>query len=959
MQKQDKYNLFYKEIASLIDEDKVFDSLIDRISYGAEASFYHLTPKLVVKPKNEEDVINIIKTAKKYNLPYTFKAAGTSLSGQSITNSILIVAREGFEQIELSDDKKQVTLGVGVIAGNANAFLAPFGKKIGPDPATVNHAMIGGIVNNNSSGMCCGIDNNTYKTVKHLRFILQDGTLVDTACKDSVNSFRKSHKAMLEELEDLAKQVSDDKKLSERIKQKYKIKNTTGYSINALVDYKDGLDILVHLIIGSEGTLAFVSRITYNTVVEQTIKATSLILFKNTENACDAIAELKKANDSYKTKDDELVSAIEFMDRQSLASVEDKEELKDLVLGLGEDASAILIDVRAFKDADLDTKIAKITNILEKQNPLKEPYFTKDNDEFNRLWAIRKGLLPSVGNVRKQGTSVIIEDVAFPDGSLKSGTIELQKLLKKYNYHKDTLIFGHALDSNLHFVFAQDFQDESEIKRYDDFIKELVELVAVKYDGSLKAEHGTGRNMAPFVEREWGAKAYSIMKSIKKIVDPSALINPDVLINEDKNAHLDNLKVITPTSSIIDRCMECGFCESVCPSKDLTLTPRGRIIIARELARLKKEGKTSEYKELLNKYQYNGIQTCVTCGLCQKSCPVLVDTGKFIKEIKNSQNGAFANSLAGLATKSFPLLSTLLENSLGTYKALNGSSVKKSLEYKENPREFFKNKKSLFPQVDSYFPSKNNPSFSSFAKNKQSKQTNKEGESIVYVTTCINRFFGKSATHFKDTNPVFESAYNVLVGLGYNVIIPKNIKGLCCGLSFSSQGFESKANSKSQEFVKAIKKASENGKHKIVLDNSSCSENLKKALQENLDVYDSVDFISDVVLQNAKVKNKKDKIALHITCSSKKMNHENKIISIANACANSVVVPIGIGCCGAAGDKFINSPSIGANSLRTLKEQVQGCQAGYSSNSSCEANLSRNSSIKYYSLWRLLEETLL
>ncbi len=958
MHKQDKkYNLFCKEIITLIGSNKVFDSLIDRISYGAEASFYHLTPKLVLKPKSEEDVINIIKTAKKHNLPYTFKAAGTSLSGQSITNSILIVAREGFEKVELSDDKEQVTLGVGVIAGNANAFLAPFGKKIGPDPATVNHAMIGGIVNNNSSGMCCGIDNNTYKTVKHLRFILQDGTLVDTACKDSVNTFRKSHKSMLEELENLAKEVSEDKELSERIKHKYKIKNTTGYSINALVDYKDGLDILVHLIIGSEGTLAFVSQITYSTVVEQTIKATSLVLFKNTENACDAIAELKKANDSYKIKDDELVSAIEFMDRQSLASVEDKEELKDLVLGLGEDASAILIDVRAFTDGDLDTKIAKITNILQKQSPLKEPYFTKNNDEFNRLWAIRKGLLPSVGNVRKQGTSVIIEDVAFPDGSLKSGTIELQKLLKKYNYHKETLIFGHALDSNLHFVFAQDFQDESEIKRYDDFIKELVELVAVKYDGSLKAEHGTGRNMAPFVEREWGAKAYSIMKSIKKIVDPSALINPDVLINEDKKAHLDNLKVITPTSSIIDRCMECGFCESVCPSRDLTLTPRGRIIIARELARLKKEGKTTEYKELLQKYQYNGIETCVTCGLCQKSCPVLVDTGKFIKEIKNTQHGAVANSLAGLATKSFPLLSTLLENSLGTYKALNNNSVKKSLK-QENPRDFFKNKKTLLPQVDSYFPSKNNPSFSSFAKNKQ-KNANENAESIVYVTTCINRFFGKSKDHFKDTNPVFESAYNVLLGLGYNVIIPKDIKGLCCGLSFSSQGFENKASSKSQEFLNSLTKASNNGKYKVVLDNSSCSENIKKQLQKTLDVYDSVDFINDVILKNAKVKNKKDKIALHITCSSKKMNHENKVINIANTCADSVVVPIGIGCCGAAGDKFINSPSIGTNALRTLKEQVQGCQAGYSSNSSCEANLSRNSSIKYYSLWRLLEETLL
>ncbi|HIJ38583.1 MAG TPA: FAD-binding oxidoreductase, partial [Rhodospirillaceae bacterium] len=480
-------------LTRILPERQVITDDLRRLAYGTDASFYRLVPEVVAVVENENEVQAVLHAAATYNRPVTFRAAGTSLSGQAVTDGVLVLIGESFATCEITSDASIVRLGPGIIGGEVNYRLVPFGRKIGPDPASINACKIGGIAANNASGMCCGTAQNSYRTLAGMRVILADGTVLDTEDPFSVASFRQSHARLLAELDRLGKETRNDLSLANRIRHKFAIKNTTGYSLNALVDFEDPIEILSHLMIGSEGTLGFIARITYRTVVEDPFKASALVFFNGIETACQAVIRLKT----------EKVSAVELLDRPSLRSVENKPGLPPTIRTLGQDAAALLIEVRASTADELQDCIKAAVAALSHVETLEPPCFSTDPATCDMYWKVRKGTLPSVGAVRRTGTTVIIEDVAFPIASLASATLDLQAMLKRHGYN-EAIIFGHALEGNLHFVFTQDFGEESEIKRYSDFMNEMCEMVVNKYDGSLKAEHGTGRNMAPFVELEWG-----------------------------------------------------------------------------------------------------------------------------------------------------------------------------------------------------------------------------------------------------------------------------------------------------------------------------------------------------------------------------------------------------------------------------------------------------------------------
>lgn len=615
------YQKFKDQISAVLDSGRILTNPLQTLAYGTDASFYRLIPKMVLLVHSEAEVVAIIKAANALNIALTFRAAGTSLSGQAITDSVLVVATHGWKNYELLDDKQKIKLEPGIVGARANTFLAPHGLKIGPDPASIGAAMIGGIVANNASGMCCGTAQNSYKTIADIRMVLHDGTVLDTADGESVASFYETQGHLIEEIKDLRHTIIANPALEERIRQKFKIKNTTGYSINALVDYEDPIEIIKHLMVGSEGTLAFISNVTFKTVVDEKHKSCSLLIFNSIQDACNATILLKSSP----------VAAVELLDRDSIRSVENDPEAPDYFKTLHEDACALLVECR-----DNDKEV-----LLQKQQQVKAQIvsiptftdyeFTSDPKQYYFNWKARKGLLPTVGGLRKTGTTVIIEDVAFPLPQLAEACVALKALFKKYEYD-DAVLFGHALEGNLHFVFSQDFSNPKEVQRYEDLMAELAIIVVDQFGGSLKAEHGTGRNMAPFVEKEWGAAAYDIMKRIKKIFDPKNQINPDVLINPDPKAHLKHLKPLPESHAIIDKCMECGFCEPHCVSEGLTLSPRQRIVIAREISRLEATNDNPQRLAAIRKdVTYQLDETCATDGLCALACPVHIDTGKFVK----------------------------------------------------------------------------------------------------------------------------------------------------------------------------------------------------------------------------------------------------------------------------------------------------------------------------------------
>ena len=608
-------------LSASIDSKRILTNPLQTLAYGTDASFYRLIPKIVILAHNEAEVTEIIKEAKKLDIALTFRAAGTSLSGQAITDSVLVVATHGWKSFELLENNQKIKLEPGIVGARANTFLAPHGLKIGPDPASIGAAMIGGIVANNASGMCCGTAQNSYQTIADIRIVLNDGTILDTADSESVTKFKTNQKALIQEIESLRDTIKNDETLYHFIKNKFKIKNTTGYSINALVDYQDPIEIIKHLMVGSEGTLAFISNVTFKTVIDEKYKSCSLLIFNTIQDACNATILLKSAP----------VAAVELLDRESIRSVENDPDAPEYFRTLPESACALLVECRDNDLAVLQQKQEAIRLQIESIPTYTDYEFTSNPKQYYFNWKARKGLLPTVGGLRKNGTSVIIEDVAFPLPQLADACLALKDLFKKYEYH-DAVLFGHALEGNLHFVFSQDFSNQSEVNRYEKLMAELADLVVNRFNGSLKAEHGTGRNMAPFVEKEWGTAAYEIMKRIKTIFDPNNKINPDVLINPDPKAHLKNLKPMPESHSIVDKCMECGFCEPHCVSEGLTLSPRQRIVIAREISRLEETNEDAQRLAAIRKdVSYQLDETCATDGLCALACPVHIDTGKFVK----------------------------------------------------------------------------------------------------------------------------------------------------------------------------------------------------------------------------------------------------------------------------------------------------------------------------------------
>jgi D-lactate dehydrogenase len=926
------YDALRHDLARVVPAARIVTAPLRRLAYGTDASFYRLVPQIVVTVDGEDELRAVLAACRAHRAPLTFRAAGTSLSGQAISDSVLVLLGDAWRDIEVAPDAATVRLQPAVIGAAANRALAPFGRKIGPDPASIDAAMISGIAANNASGMCCGTRQNSYHTLAGIRVMLADGSVLDTGDAASVAAFRQSHADLLLGLAQLAQRVRRDAPLAERIRHKYRMKNTTGYGLNALVDFADPIDILAHLMVGSEGTLGFISAITYRTVPEHPHKAAALLLFDSLRLACTAVTALAS----------QPVEAVELMDRAALASVEHKPGMPAALRALGADGAALLVETRAADAATLQVQVAAIGASLAGIPTATPIDFSTDAEVIARYWKVRKGTFPSVGAMRATGSTVIIEDVAFPVARLAEATLDLQALLHAHGY-REAIIFGHALEGNLHFVFTQDFGTEAEVERYARFMDAVAQLVVRKYDGALKAEHGTGRNMAPFVELEWGRDGLLLMQEIKRLFDPDNLLNPGVILTDDERAHLRHLKPLPPADPLIDKCIECGFCEPKCPSARLTFTPRQRIVAFREIARLESAG--AEARAQRAEYAWLGVDTCAACGLCATACPVEIETGKLVKAIRGEQAGALAHRIGDVVANHYGTATAmvraglagadLLHAALGTraMRGLTGSA--RTLSGGSVPR--------WTPQL---------PRAASFTPRAPG-----EGEPLVYFPSCAARSMG--AARGDDAEPLPTVTDRLLRRAGFSPIYPQRMAELCCGQPFESKGLMEAADRKSAELVAALHDASDGGRLPVVFDTSPCAYRIKRYLaeqQRTLKLLDIVEALHDLVLPRVTLAPSDAPVAVHPVCSVRKMGLEARLLEVARACSPRAMVPATVGCCGWAGALGFTTPELNAHALRDLKPALpQGCTEGVSTSRTCEIGLSEHSGLPYRSIVHLVD----
>jgi D-lactate dehydrogenase len=763
------------------------------------------------------------------------------------------------------------------------------------------------------------------------------------------------------------------------------------------------------------------------TLYDYKYKASAMVYFLTMKESCEAVVAMKKLkageDDLRMSAENLMVKSAEMLDYKSLSSVDDPVYLqyqKDVDAGKIEgvepgdyhNLTAILTETKGITHEQLLEKIEAIKTCLGQFRLYIPAEFTEDPAVYGKYWAIRSGIFPSVGGTRPVGTSCLIEDVAFPIESLPEATVKLQKLIADHGYD-DACIYGHAFEGNYHFILNQSFADEHEVARYAEMMRDVAKLVVEGYDGSLKAEHGTGRNMAPFVKYEWGEKAYEAMKELKAVFDPDGLLNQGVIFNDDPDCFIKCLKPLPVLSFDYDsvpdggkylmdpklstaketieqvkranKCIECGFCEVNCMSCGLTLSSRMRIAVQREIRELETTGANPERAAKLRKqYKYYGDQTCATDGLCSTSCPMKINTGELTHLIRqmdmnNStlgyQVGEFAaNHMAGIKSG----LRVVLDVAHAAHVTL-GPKLMTNVCRTMN--------KMGLPLWTTAMPKKRRqpkPSdLTQFIIEKSIPQHEEQHSDlkVVYFPSCINQTMGQSKQGGKKHDLVDE-VIQLMAKAGYEVIFPKGMEKMCCGQIWESKGMLDIADRKSGELEKALWEASEHGKYPVLCAQSPCLHRMKKVMGEReqsdactdsagreetrpegkvmkkMKLYEPAEFIMKYLVPRLDFHPTDRPIALHLTCSTRQMGVADDLINLAKMCSTKVYLPEGVGCCGFAGDRGFTFPEMNKYALRKLRPQIEAnhIEVGYSNSRTCEIGLETNTGIPYMSIVYLVNE---
>ncbi|MGV3526342.1 MAG: FAD-binding and (Fe-S)-binding domain-containing protein [Candidatus Sericytochromatia bacterium] len=916
-------------LENALGPERVLTRWLDRVALASDASFYHLIPQAVVRPQHLEHVRALFAWSQAQRIPLTFRAGGTSLSGQAITDGVLVDLARDWREVEVREEGRLIRAQPGVVGAHLNALLRPWGRKIGPDPASIQACMLGGILANNASGMCCGVAHNAYHTLERLRVMLPSGQVFDSGSASEAARFRRECPELAAELLAIRAELAADPVLSARIRRKYRLKNTTGYALNAFLDHAEPLEIYAHLLIGSEGTLGFIAEAELQTLPDAPHKLTGLLFFANPVVACEQIAQLSDA------------AAIELMDAASLATVHPELLARWLPGPLPASACALLVEYHGSQPLDPAAYLTALQGL-----PVLVPaQLSAVPAEQAALWKIRKGLYPSVGAARASGRSVLIEDVAVPVAHLAEAIAALQALFQRHGY-TEAIIFGHARDGNLHFVLTPSFQTAAETVRYADFMAELVSLV-LGFEGALKAEHGTGRNMAPFVEAEWGGTALKLMQRLKRAVDPDFLLNPGVILNPDPEAHIQHLKRLPSIDPEVDRCTECGFCEPVCPSRRVTLTPRQRIVLRRERARLQASGQQDTLLQLERDYQYAGLDTCAADSLCSLACPIGIDTGALVKRLRSEQIAPPLQRQVKRLSKSFQQLETGMRLALSAGHLADRVLGERAL--KALVGGLGRLAKLRLPAWDHRLPP---------AQMRRLPLSAPEGAAFVYFPSCLSRNLG-----YRDADDLPHTLMALAGRAGVPVWLPQESKGLCCGLPFGSKGFADAGQQQAERTLARFWAWSRHGQLPVVVDTSPCTQQLVQLAREHypqLQILDAVQFAEHTLAPRLPVRQGEGEVVLHPVCSLRKLGLEGDLQALAQRCSTQVRVPLGSGCCGFAGDRGLLFPELPAAALADVAAELAplGPATYCSSSRSCEMGLTLALDRPYVSILHLLAASL-